>query len=401
MNSSFQSLRLRDFKYLKLQRILTLAIILTLSSTLFSITAFSLLGFYKGFTSYLGEGEEIVAVYDPKSSTPFTGLVPVYLAERLSALKGILASSPEVIAPCIVKGESVFLRGIIPEDFERLDKLTIIEGYMFELEDLNSIILGKNVAEKLRLKLKDKTLVLGVLTDRYLELEVKGVFVSHSPLDDEILAPLYVGQWLRGTDYGHVTLIRFKIDRNIITPSLIFEEIAKEASKSSKAQSQTQTQIKKPQGIAPRIIARFRIEDIGVEEAYDFMRGYMDRYGLTRESLLILSVVVFLFSGASIETASKTILMQHRGEINVLRSIGASKRLLKRDILIKLLPWSIAASSLGLALAIAILTLIQGKGYLQVLSHIIPLEIDPLVIALNFILTLVLVSISILRSDLE
>jgi hypothetical protein len=56
------------------------------------------------------------------------------------------------------------------------------------------------------------------------------------------------------------------------------------------------------------------------------MRSYMDRYGLTRESLLILSTIVFLFSSFSIAVASKTILAQHKDEINVLRSMGASKR---------------------------------------------------------------------------
>jgi hypothetical protein len=79
--------------------------------------------------------------------------------------------------------------------------------------------------------------------------------------------------------------------------------------------------------------------------------------------------------------------------------MGASKRLLKRDILIKLLPWSIAASSLGLAMAAAVSTVIQGSGHMQVLSHTVPLQIDPLVVALNFILVTLLVSVSILRSD--
>ena len=193
------------------------------------------------------------------------------------------------------------------------------------------------------------------------------------------------------------SLIRFKIDRDALTPSKIFDEIAKEASEPGAAPSQEP----QPPSITPRIITRFRIEDIGVEEAYNFMRSYMDRYGLTRESLLILSAMVFLFSGASIAAASKTIVTQHKGEINVLRSIGASKRVLKRDMLTKLLPWSIAASSLGFAMAVAILTVIQGSGYLQVLSHTVPLQIDPLVVALNLILVSLLVSISVFRSDLE
>jgi ABC-type lipoprotein release transport system permease subunit len=274
---------------------------------------------------------------------------------------------------------------------------------MLELDDLNSAIVGKNVAERLRLNLNDQVLVLGVLSDRYLELQVKGIFVSHTPMDDEILVPLYIGQWLRGTDYGHVTLIRFKIDRNAITPSRIFEEIAKEASGPSPPSSPSPWPSQEPQppSIASGIIARFKIEDIGVEEAYSFMRSYMERYGVTRESLLILSAMVFLFSGASIAAASKTIIAQHKGEINVLRSVGASKRLLKLDMLAKLIPWSVAASSIGFAMAIAALTMIQKGGYWQVLSHTVPLSIDPIVIALNFILVALLVSAVILRSNLE
>ena len=394
-------MRFLGFRYLRRQHILTLIIVITLSSMLFSVTALSLLGFYRGFTTYLGEGEDIVAVYDRKSRTPFTGLVPSYLAEKISALNGVLASSPEAIAPSIVKGESTFLRGIIPEEFAKLNQVTMVEGDLLELDDLNSAIVGRNIAERLRINLNDKLLVLGILTDRYLELEVKGIFVSHSPMDDEILAPLYVGQWLRGADYGHVTLIRSKIDRDTITPSRIFEEIVKEASEKSPSLGSTPSQEPQPPSITPRIVIRFRAENIGVEEAYNFMKNYVDRYGLTRESLLILSAMVFLFSGTSIATALKTLMVQHKGEISVLRAIGASKRLLKKDILAKLMPWSIVAASIGFTLALAILTVIQGGGYMQVLSHTVPLLIGPFVIAINFAIVSLIVSAVILRSDLE
>ncbi|MBC7113661.1 MAG: FtsX-like permease family protein [Candidatus Methanomethyliales bacterium] len=266
---------------------------------------------------------------------------------------------------------------------------------MFRLDELNSVVVGENVAKKLGIKPGDVILATGVLTDHYLELHVKGVFTSQSAMDDEILAPLYMGQWLRGRDYGHVTLIRFKIDRNVITPSMIWEEIAKEASEPSPSPSQEP----QPLSLTPRIIARFRIEDLGVEEAYDFMRGYMERYGLTRESLLVLSAMVFLFSSASIAAASKTVLAQHKGEIGVLRSLGASRKLLKGDLLAKLLLWS-AASAAGFAAAVVLLNAIREGGYLQILSHTLPIQIDPLVMTINFIIALFLVAISILRSEL-
>jgi ABC-type lipoprotein release transport system permease subunit len=391
--------RLAGFKYLGRRRVLALVVILALSSALFSMTAFSLLGFYRGFTAYLGEGGDVVVVYDRRSHTPFTGLVPAYLAERISALNGVLACSPEAIAPCVVKGEPLFLRGILPESFAKLNQLTMIEGGMLEPGDLNYVIVGRSAAERLHVRLGDRVLALGVLTDRYVELQVKGVFASRSPMDDEILAPLHVGQWLRGADYGHVTLIRFKIDRDVLTPSRVFEEVAKEASEPSPPPSVAPGQ--PPLGIAPRMMVGFRAEDVGVEEAYSFMRSYLDRYGVTRESLLILSAMVFLLSGVSVALASRTIMAQHKGEMSVLRSLGASRRLLKRDVLIKLLPWSLAASSMGLALATLALTAIQERGYLRVLSHSIAFRLDPLAVALNFILVLTLVSVGVLKAELE
>jgi len=388
-------MKLLGFKYLRRQRILTLALILTMTSILFSITAFSLLGFYRGFNAYLGEGEDIVAIYDRKSRTPFTGYVPAYLAERISLMNGVLASSPEIVAPCLLKDEAIFLRGIIPEDFTKLNQLTLLDGDMLELSDVNSTIVGRKLAERLQLKSGDKVLILGVLRDRYLELQVKGIFESHSAIDDEALAPLYVGQWLR-VDYDRVTLIRFKIDRNVISPAMIFEEVAKESSGTS--QSEPGEQKPPGQSIIPILRRPFGIEDVGVEGAQRFMKSYMDRYGVTREVLLILSIMAFSFASASVISASKTLIHQHKGEIEVLRSVGASKRTIKTDLLAKVLPWSLAFSMAGSAIGMLALMAIERSAHIQVLSHGISFQFDPLILALQLIFSSLIVALSILRS---
>ncbi|MGB9729511.1 MAG: FtsX-like permease family protein [Thermoprotei archaeon] len=390
-------MRIIGFRYIRRQRIVIFIIILVLSSMLFSIMAFSLLGFYKGFSAYLGEGKDIVVVYDRKSSTPFTGLIPVYLVGNLSSIKGVIATSPEIIVPCLLKNESVFLRGVIPEKFVKLNQLVIIKGSMLELEDLNSVIVGRRIAERLNLKLGEKVLVLSVLVNRYLELQVKGIFVSGSVIDDEIIAPLYVGQWLRGTDYNYVTVIRVKIDGSIVKPSTIFEAITM---KSSETGLSGGGQL--PEGFVVSLSrVGFNIEDIGVNEAQKFMESYLNKYGVTRESLIVLSVMVFLLSSAAIVIASKTILIQHKGEVSVLRSIGVSKKLLKKDLLIKLLFWSLIASSIGIILGVTILTIMQENGFLQVLSHTVPMQLDPLVIILDFVLVFILILVMVLRSELE
>lgn len=391
-------MKLTSFKYLRRQPLITLALILTASSTLFSLTAFSLTGFHRGFIAYLGEEENVIVIYDKKSSTPFTGLVPTYLADIVSPLNGVLEVSPETIAPCIIRSQAVFLRGIIPKKFVNLNRLTILEGEMLSLKDFNSVIVGEKVARKLNLKPQEKILVFGVLTNHYLELKVKGIFTSNSALDDELLTPLYVGQWLRGTSYSQVTLIRIKINSNLISPYVILQKIA-EASEESPSSGEP---LEPPQTtITPRTIIRFKMENLGVKEAQEFMKDYVNRYGANREAILIISTTTLLFSDMSIFVAAKTLILQHKREISILRSIGASRKLLKKDLLIKTLPLTLISSIAGVTLAAIALSLIQEHGYLQVLSHTIPFQLDLTILILNFTLPLLIVSVCILKAYTE
>ncbi len=391
-------MRLRGFKYLVRRRVLILTFIIALVSMLFSITAFSFLGFYNGFNTYLGEGGDVIAIYESGSRTPFSGLVPMYLAERMYSIKGVLASSPEVIAPSVVKGESIFIRGIIPEEFSKLKTLTILEGDTLDITDLNSAIVGKDLSQLLTLKPGDKVLVFGVLAEKYQELQIKGIFESRSSMDEEILVPLYVGQWLRTVDYSHVTVIRVKIDRSQVDPSKLFDEIAKEAAESDTSEENEE---KPTEGIVPTVKASFKPEDIGTEEAIEFMKSYLDKYGITKEAIVLLSIMVFIFASASVAGASTMLIQQHKHEIDVLRSIGASEKTIKADLLFKVLTWSLASSLLGIILATATLMLLDKFGSLQVLSYRILFQLDPLIVALNFFLISSLIIISISRSGVK
>lgn len=378
---------------------MALVLVVAVSSMVFAVTAFSLLGFYRGFTVHLGEGADVVAIYDRASSAPFTGLVPAYLVERVACLNGVLACSPEVHAPCVVNGQAFFIRGVVPEEFLKFNSLTVLKGEMLGSFDLNFAVLGFRAAEKLNLKVNDRFMVFGVLTDRCLELNVKGIYLSNSPLDDEVLVPLHVGQWLRG-NYGYVTLIRVKIDRAKIAPEALYREIVMEAS----AQDQPPAgETPKPlqEAISPRIVVRFKPENVGVEEAQGFMKSYLDRYGLTREVMLILSAVVFFFSSLSITAAARTVVVYHKGEIGILRSIGASRRVLKWDLMVKLVPWAMAASLIGVAVAVLTLMAVNTSLSLELLSYRLVFDFDPIVIALPPILSSLLVSIYILKAEVE
>jgi len=384
-------LTLTGFRYLRPGRLTFLLTLLTLSSALFSITLTSLVGFYGSFSSILDSGGDVLAVYGRGSRTPFTGLVPLQLSSALSNVSGVLASSPEVLAPCVLEGRPVFLRAVVPEEFLKVQQVKVVEGVLFEFSWLDSAAVGCRLAGLLNLKVGDRILVRSALVDRYVELQVVGVFESNSPLDDEVLAPLYVGQWLRGSGYSHVTFVRLKVDPSSFNLSKAVELLGSEA-------SSVQPEARVPPPL-PRIVSGFRAGDVGVEYAGSLMEGYLERYGLSRDTLLALSIAVFLFSSACVALACETLLVQHSGELEVLRSLGVSRRLLKMDIVLKLTPISLAASALGFTLSYATLQLLQN--HIMLLSHGLKLGFDLPSLALTFTLSSAIVFLSVWRAELK
>jgi ABC-type antimicrobial peptide transport system permease subunit len=200
---------------------------------------------------------------------------------------------------------------------------------------------------------------------------------------------------MRGTDYDHATLIRVKIDKSKVDHIAIFKEIAEEASEPASNENGGEATSNL---ISSRKVS-FALDKIGLEETRKFMKGYLDRYGMTKENLIILSVTVLIFASATIIITSKTIIQQHEHEIGVLKSIGASYGTIKKDLLVKLLPWSSAASTLGIIMATLILQIFRQNGQLQAFSHRILIQPDILIIALNFVLIAALTVMAIIRSN--
>jgi ABC-type lipoprotein release transport system permease subunit len=380
-----------------------LVLILTLTSTLFSVTAFSFLGFYNGFSNYVGEDSDVVAIYGTAASTPLTGFVPLFIADEIVSVNGVLATSPEVIAPCVISGQSVFIRGVIPQSLSKLNIITITEGTPLMLNDTESAVIGRGLSNRLNLKLGDKITVFSIISEKYADLTVTGIFDSGSPLDDEMLVPIYVGQWLRGVNYNLVSVIRAKINPNLVNINTLYDAIANETSPSasstpSQSKGDTEQQL---EGLISISKTRFNLDSVTVSLAEDFMKSYLNRYGVSKDTLIILSIVVLVFASGTAAGALTLFLNQHKHEIGVLRSVGASTRKIKTDLLIKLLPWSLIACTFGVLLSAAVLLFFQNFGYLQVLSHRLVFQLDPIIVAANYILISVLVLVEVARLEMK
>jgi len=394
-----------NFRYLRRKRMLTLIVILTLTSAIFSITAYSFLGFYNGFTNYVGEEKDVIAIYSKIGSTPFTGIVQIDIANKIAALDGVIDISPETIAPSTINGQSVFIRGIIPQELTKLNPLTIVEGQNLTISDTNSAIIGKSLADRLHLKTGDKILAFSVLSKRYVELQIKGVFQSESSLNDEALVPLYVGQWLRGVSYNDATLIRAKINVTQTNANQIYQQITNQttqppsaASPSPTPKSETQREL---EALIPLAQANLKVGNIGIEQSQQFMQNYLDRYGISKDTLIVLSIVVLVFASGTAACAITLFIKQHSSDIDILRSIGVSAKKVKTDLTIRMVTWALIATILGTIISAIVITIFQKIGYLLVLSHTITFQLDPLIIVANFALLSVLISITIAHTELK
>lgn len=394
------------FSYLQRKRALTLIIILTLASTLFSVTAYSFLGFYNGFTNYVGEQNDVIALYSRSSSTPYTGIIPLAVADIVETQTGIIAISPEVIAPCTINNQSVFIRGIIPSAITELNSPIMQEGQYLNLTDTNACIIGSNLANRLQLKTGDSFLAFAVMTKTYVELKVKGIFTTQTALDDEALVPLYTGQWLRGINYNYATLIRIKINPNQTSANQIYQQISNKTTSTTPNPSTTpippqKNQTKQLETLIPLIRANISIGTIDAAESKEFMQKYLNRYGISKDTLIILSIAVLIFASGTVTSAITLFIKQHSTDIDTIKSIGASSRKIKADLALRMITWALIATILGTLISAAFIVAFQKLGYLLVISHTITFQIDPLIVIANFILLSTLIGVNITKTELK
>jgi ABC-type lipoprotein release transport system permease subunit len=387
-------------RYLRKKRVLTLILILTLTSALFSVTAYSFLGFYNGFSNYVGEQNDILAVYSTTGNTPFTGIVSLSAVNTIASLTGVIAVSPEVIAPSMIGERSVFVRGVLPDQLEKLNTLTFVAGKEFGSKDANSAIIGKNLANRLNLKVGDTFLAQGVLSRQYVELKIVGIFETASSLNDEALVPIYVAQWLRGLAYGEATVIRTKIDLTQLNANQLHDEIAGKTNSTIPTSPKSDAQ-KELENMMPITSSGIPLSSIGVERSQEFMQTYLNRYGISKDTLIILSIVVLVFASGTATGAITLFVRQHSSDIDIIRSIGVSSKKVKTDLILRMISWALIATIIGTIASAAVIIAFQRLGYLQVLSHSIVFQLDPIIIATNFVLLLVLITFNIVRLELK
>jgi predicted lysophospholipase L1 biosynthesis ABC-type transport system permease subunit len=229
------------------------------------------------------------------------------------------------------------------------------------------------------------------------------VFTSDFYLNDEALVPLYVGQWLRGINYGEATLVRAKIDPSQTSINQLYQQFSANRTGPSSSPipapaSQIQRQL---QELLPISQSYLNVSSIGIENSQQFMQNYLNRYGVSKDTLIVLSVAVLAFASGTAACAIGLFVKQHNSDLATLQAIGVSKKRLKRDLTTRISFWALIAILLGTLISDGALSVFQSWGYLLVLSHSIRFSLDPVVVAANFVLLLALIAVSIYRMELK
>ncbi len=181
-------------------------------------------------TSYLGESDDILVIFNPQASTPYTSVLPLELAETIKTVYGVIDVSPEVMTAAVYRDKAVYFRGVDVNKFSEFTDIQIEEGYKLDENDTFEVSIGINFAERNNLEIGEYFLIFSTRSDSAIELKVKSIFRSGTLLDDEIIAPLWIGQFFSFENFNRVTHIRVKIDTNLVDKEYIREKITSEYS---------------------------------------------------------------------------------------------------------------------------------------------------------------------------
>lgn len=179
-----------------------ISITTTVSITLISSIEYGLSAYESWFPG--------LVIVSGESSTPITGLLPLKAVENISRLDGVLAVSPEILVAVYIDGQPAIARGVDPLKFNQTVNLRLLSGD-YRINEPIYALAGHRLAHKLNLDVGDVVLVRSVVRRTFTHLKIAGIYISGTPLDDELIVNLEVGMWLRGIK-DEVTVIKVKAE---------------------------------------------------------------------------------------------------------------------------------------------------------------------------------------------
>jgi len=183
-----------------------LSLTIVFSSAIFFASLAIFYSFSNIFDDIYGDYENVVVVYDQNANTPFTSSVSKSLKTVFEEIDGVKIVSGELIAPVIVKNQPSYIRGVDWEAFSSIVQIKNIEGEIFAENDKSSVIIGKDLAERLDIEIGDFINLDGTIRNRNMVAKVKGIITTDTKRDEEIITSLDLSRGLSAkvNDYTHL-----------------------------------------------------------------------------------------------------------------------------------------------------------------------------------------------------
>jgi ABC-type lipoprotein release transport system permease subunit len=215
---------LTRFNVIPRRRLMLILIGIFLNAAVFSVSFTFLDSFQKFSSGFLGGGPDIAVIWHPLASTIQSGSIPSYLSESIRGIPGVLDASPEVLASVVTeRGLAVSLRGIS-------DPFFVVQGISVgdEVADLDysDCILGAEVAKRLELGVGDTLTLQSSMRNVAMEFHVKEVMETGDVVEDEVLVNVDTARLFRGLSEDYVTLIRVKLDPDVISTDALREMVS-------------------------------------------------------------------------------------------------------------------------------------------------------------------------------
>ncbi len=343
--------------------VFSLALILLITSAAFAVSSSILLSVENTASGMLGESGDTIVVAQANSRAPFLGTLPHALAGDLGSVAGVQVIDPEVFAPSTLSNQPVMVRGVDPHSFMELQNPTIVAGSALADNDTTQAMVGETLAKQMDLHPGSQITIVGGVRATIAELTVKAVFSTGTPLDNEVIAPLWVGDWLRGLGYGTISILRIEVSahENPSQVTLQVQQAVKDASKAPSGGSQAPVEVGLP------VTSQQSIAGYDIEASPDVSSAFFSKtVGLSQENVLLISALVFVSMSVAIVCALQEAVFRSRNELGTLRTIGMSSRRLSVNLILVATALSLVASVAGL---------LVGWGFLTLVAEFSPIRI--------------------------
>jgi ABC-type lipoprotein release transport system permease subunit len=254
--------------------------------------------------------------------------------------------------------------------FMELQNPTILEGTALSANDTVQAMVGETLARQMNLHPGSQITLVGGVWATIAQLTVKAVFSTGTPLDNEVVAPLWVGEWLRGVSYGEVSILRIEVGAHD-TPSQVALQVQRFVKNASSVSGGNQAP---GEGNLPVTSHQIYLAGLDIEASPAASSAFFSKtVGLSQENILLISALVFVSMSVAIVCALQEAVFRSRNDLGTLRTIGVSSRRLSWNLILVATSLSFVASVAGLLVGWAFLTIVAEFSPVQIAFY----AVDP------------------------